>query len=140
MLKLLDAGPVAADNVLAGRQEAAQNRAGCLEDNKGNVRSVRDVARLHLPVLADRHRRTDDGTEVEDEPGNGNSTTALAFCRVRHHDDALCAPQERGAETEVGAREDDEARVLSVVVAQERRAVQCIARTANSHGPLDAAG
>ena len=69
-----------------------------------------------MEVLAESDSRSDDGTQVEDRPEDGDEATLLALSRVTHHEGTLCGPEQTGTNTEDGAGGDDEAANVRVHV------------------------
>ena len=94
----------------------------------------------------DTDQTANDRSKVEDHPEQRDVTTFVAFSRVGHHDHTLGGPQATRATSQKGARENDKAIILSVVVAQERGNVDAVADSTkgqsnlHAHSVDDAAG
>ncbi len=84
---LLYFSPVFSNDPVTGSQEATEQSSGCLQDNKTNVGSISDMAGLDTPILAQRHRSSDDCAKVEKKPSDRDGATSLRFDRVRLEQD-----------------------------------------------------
>lgn len=80
------------------------------------------------------YQGANDSTGVEDGPEPRDVTTLAVLGRVRHHDGALCRPEQTSANTEESTSKDNKAHVLRVGVAEKRGAVDAVAETANGQG------
>jgi len=79
-----------------------------------------------------------DSTQVEDDPEDGDELALVLLVGVAHHDGALGTPEQTGADTQQGTREDEEPDVLIVVVREQRRDVDEVAKAAKGQGQLEA--
>jgi hypothetical protein len=61
-----------------------------------------------MVVLSERNGGTNDITEVEDGPKNGDELALLALSRIRQHERALSSPEQSSANAEESSGDDDE--------------------------------
>jgi len=104
--------------------EQAEEVAEDHNDHEGNVGRVGDGAALRVVVQAEGDQRADAAAEVEDDPEDGDGPALLRLVHVRGHDGALDDPDERGADTQDGARRNDESTLRVVVEVQQTSRVQ----------------
>ena len=83
------------------------------------------------------YQGSDDCAQVEDHPEPGNIFPLGFLPGVGHHDRALSAPEKSSASTKEGPSEDEESRVLSMVVAKESRGVDTVSQSTEAQSQLD---
>ena len=153
-----DARAIRSNDVRRVAEHKGENCAEQHEDDEGNISPItHGLVGGHVDVLAKRNLRNcllaktraapmeerayqtaNDGPHVEDAPEPGEVSTLLALGRVRDHDGALSGPQETGANTEQGAREDFEAGDIEVHREEQREGVDAVSNSTKSQGVLNA--
>lgn len=126
-----DLAAVVANDAPGIAEQKGESSADEHEHNEADVGPVVDRGGAYrIDILAERHQRPDDGSEIEDDPEPGYVPPLLVFGRIAHHDGSLGRPQQTGADTEERSRKDDESAVLVVIVAQKAGRVDAV-----SEGP-----
>ena len=117
MSNVFDNGEIIPDNLVRWCEEEGKDETAKHENEKCDIRSIIDRLESRVPVLSDGNSRSNDSAEIEDGPEISDISTLLCFDRIRHHDSPLSRPKTGSGNSEDGARGNDIARVLSVIVA-----------------------
>ena len=113
-------------------EKHGKNEASGHQDDESDIGSIIDLAAFVVKILPKGNESSNDTAQVENPPENGDEATLLSLKRVCHHHCTLRAPEKTGADTEEAAREDEEAGVLGVVVAQDCCYIYAVSDTAES--------
>lgn len=147
-----DLATILTDNLTGIDEEEAKSGPNNHEDNETDVCSIVDwTFLLDVDVLAEWNEGTDDSTHVEDHPepryivslslrplkqGSlpGNISSLALLRGITHHNSTLRSPKQTSANTQHCTSEDQESRVLGVVVAKKSSDVERVAEATKGEG------
>ena len=85
------------EQLTRGKQEPADDDGREHDDHESNIDASLDLGQSRVGLQAERDGRTDEGTELEDGPEDGERSTLVLLEGIRHHDGTLRRPEESGS-------------------------------------------
>ena len=92
------------------------------------------ISRITCERLGKAYQTTNDTSEVENDPEDGDKFALLVLIGVTHHDGTLRSPQKTGANTKQSTGKDEKTGVLIVVVGEKRSDIEEVTKTTNAQG------